>query len=164
MPKYRNYAHGNRAGNDVRIAGSRAGAVVVPRPSKAVLRAGSAAPPVATEAQTQKAIIDFIGWACPTCYAFAVPNAAKRTKGGRAGNAVPGLRKGVYDVCIVAPGQRVYFIEVKRHGKGVKVSQDQKDFAEAMRARDVPTVVAYDLEDAMYFLQEFHLVLNRNSR
>lgn len=62
----------------------------------------------------QQAIVEGINTFCPDCYAFAVPNAARRTAGGRAGNAVPGLRRGVFDLCIHGPWQRVFYMEVKK--------------------------------------------------
>jgi hypothetical protein len=88
---------------------------------------------------------------------FAVPNAAVRRKGGRAGNAVPGLMKGVHDLCIVAPGQRVFFIEVKRLVTQT-MSEDQIVFAAKMRARDVPTACVASVDQAYEYLVEWGLV------
>lgn len=58
---------------------------------------------------------------------FAIPNASRRTHGGHAGNAVPGLRKGVPDLMIVGQG-RAYFIEVKTPSG--KLSPEQSEWAD----------------------------------
>jgi hypothetical protein len=55
---------------------------------------------------------------------FACPNAARRTVGGRAANAVAGLRAGVPDLILVGQG-RCYFIEVKAEKGRLSPAQDE---------------------------------------
>jgi len=114
------------------------------------------------EKDIQKAIVNYITYACPSVLVFAVPNGSIRTAGGRAGNAVPGLLPGVADLCLIGPGQRVWFIEVKRPGG--KISQAQKEFWTSCRARDIPYDVVYSLDEAMATLHEWGLILNDNRR
>ena len=118
--------------------------------------------PVPYEKDIQKAIVDYISYACPSVLVFAVPNGAIRSAGGRAGNAVPGLRPGVADLCMIGPGQRVWFIEVKRPGG--KISQAQKEFWTSCRARDVPYDVVYSLDEAIDTLSNWGLILSDNRR
>jgi hypothetical protein len=80
---------------------------------------------VPLERDVQKAIVDWLNFVLPKTYrVFAIPNAARRMKGGRAGNAAPGLRKGVPDLCIVGEG-RTAFIEVKRPGGKLRDEQSE---------------------------------------
>lgn len=55
----------------------------------------------------QKSICDWIAAVAPTVICYAVPNASRRTAGGRASNAVPGLREGVWDLALVLPAKTV---------------------------------------------------------
>ena len=108
-----------------------------------------------TENEVQKAIVDWISWKCPLVYCFAVPNKAVRTRTGRAGNACPGLRPGVPDMCLLAPGQRVYMIEVKR--KGGVLSDVQKQEIPKIQSRDVPVAVVYSLDEAIKVITRWGL-------
>ena len=65
------------------------------------------------ESAIQRAIVDYLAAVAPDIFLYAVPNASTRRKGGRAGNAVAGLRKGVPDLGLVLPGGRAAFIECK---------------------------------------------------
>lgn len=56
----------------------------------------------------------------------AIPNGCIRTEGGRAGNAVPGLLKGVPDLLIFGQGCG-YFMEVK--SATGKLSPHQREFS-----------------------------------
>ena len=97
------------------------------------------------EDEAQSDIIALIGWIAPSVIAFAIPNKATRTKGGRAGNAVPGLRKGVWDIGMILPldcdfpGYTAY-CEVK--SSNGSLSHEQKDFREILIGRDIPNFIA----------------------
>jgi len=85
-----------------------------------------ARPTPITEAALQRAIVQYLDAVLlPSYRAFAIPNAAPRTRTGHASNAVAGLRKGVPDLAIVG-GSKVYFIEVKTP-RGV-LSDEQSEF------------------------------------
>lgn len=106
-----------------------------------------------TEDEIQHAIVDWIAWKCPRVYCFAVPNKALRTARGRASNACPGLRPGVPDLCILAPGQRAYMIEVKR--KGGYLSDVQKEEIPKIQSRDIPVAVVYSLDEAIHAIRQW---------
>jgi hypothetical protein len=76
---------------------------------------------------------------------FACPNAARRTKGGHAANAVPGLRPGVPDLLIAGPEGITYYIEVKRPGG--RLSPAQEDWTSWLWSNNCPCAVVYGLED-----------------
>jgi len=81
-----------------------------------------------TENDIQRAIVEYLeAVLCPSYRAFAIPNASRRTKGGKAANAVPGLRPGVPDLGIAGEG-RIFFLEVKRDQKA-SLSDAQHEWA-----------------------------------
>lgn len=113
------------------------------------------------EGSIQKSICDYIAAVAPAVILYAVPNASRRTAGGRAANAVPGLRKGVFDLALVLPpgaglagrlGGRAAFIEVKtRNGA---LTEDQREFRSLLTANCVPHCVARSIEDVRAFFAE----------
>lgn len=106
------------------------------------------------EEKIQASIVSYIETVAPTVLCYAVPNASRRTFGGNASNAVPGMRKGVFDLALVLPpgsgpagslGGHAAFIEVKTRS-GV-LSDDQKAFQSALIQMGVPYVVARSIDD-----------------
>lgn len=99
----------------------------------------------------QRGIIDYIAWTVPGATVGAIPNAASRTRTGRASNFVPGLRKGAFDLFVILPPRegelngRVVFIEVKC-GDNV-LSADQQDFQDILTRARIPHCVAYSIDD-----------------
>lgn len=118
------------------------------------------------EDQIQAAIVDWIAAVAPAVICYAVPNASRRTRGGRASNAVPGLRKGVFDLALVLPPGAVHmtlsygpapaFIEVKT-AKG-KLSLEQRAFRAALLQIGVPFCVATSIDDVRDFFKEIGVV------
>lgn len=110
----------------------------------------------------QKSIIDWIATVAPAVIVYAVPNSSVRTKSGRASNAVPGLRKGVFDLALVLPpgfvnmtvsyGPTPAFIECKT--KTGVLSKDQKAFRAALIQADVPFCEARSIDDVRAFFKE----------
>jgi hypothetical protein len=72
----------------------------------------------------QKTIVAWLEAVVPGVFVFAIPNAARRGPGQRAGNAVPGLKKGMPDLCFLYD-ERAFFVEVKTADG--KLSQVQVD-------------------------------------
>lgn len=103
------------------------------------------------EDRIQAAIVDWIAAVAPAVICYAVPNASRRGAGGRASNAVPGLRKGVFDLALVFQARTQYglprpaFIEVKTD-KG-ELSDDQKAFRGALVQMGVLHTVARSIDD-----------------
>ena len=65
------------------------------------------------EEKIQAASIDYLRAALRDHLVFAIPNAARRTAHGKAGNAVPGLMPGMPDLGICLLHGRILFLEVK---------------------------------------------------
>jgi hypothetical protein len=107
------------------------------------------------ESQIQRAIVDWITVVAPDVIVFAIPNSSTRKPGGRAGNAVPGLRKGVFDLGLILPrgsgniagrlGGLTAYIEVKTD-KG-ELSDDQIEFRRTLITRSVPHCIARSIDD-----------------
>jgi hypothetical protein len=110
----------------------------------------------------QQSIVDWIAVVAPAVICYACPNAARRTASGRASNAVPGLRRGVFDLALVLPpgfvnmtvsyGPTPAFIECKT--KTGVLSNDQKAFRAALIQADVPFCEARSIDDVRAFFKE----------
>lgn len=98
----------------------------------------------------QQAIVDYLALVTPETLVWAVPNAARRSKGGKAGNAVPGLRKGVHDLSLLFKDGRFATIEVKT-ATGV-LSDEQADFGDEVVRRKAYWCIARSVDDARKFL------------
>ena len=99
------------------------------------------------EADIQREIVRYIEILAPAVLVFAIPNAASRTRTGRASNAVAGLKKGVFDLGLILPGQvgAVAFIEVKTT-RG-KLSAEQQHFQDVLIRNRVRHCVARTIDD-----------------
>jgi VRR-NUC domain len=106
----------------------------------------------AREHDIQAAIVGYIQAVCPRAVLWAVPNAARRHPSGHAGNAVPGLRKGVFDLSLILPDGRFAAIEVK--AAGGKLSAEQYEFGIELAFRGVAFCVARSVEDVRDFLAQ----------
>jgi hypothetical protein len=110
-----------------------------------------------TENDIQRAIVEYLNAVLfPTHRVFAIPNAARRGKGGHATNGVPGLRAGVPDLQIVGRG-RVYFIEVKRDANA-RLSPAQDEFAEWCVCTGVPWVRAESVDHVRQALIQWGII------
>ena len=65
------------------------------------------------EDRVQREVIAFLAAVLPHALLFAIPNGARRTKGGKAANAVPGLLPGAPDLAVCLPHGRVLWVECK---------------------------------------------------
>lgn len=97
------------------------------------------------EGRIQKTLVAWLEAVVPNVFVFAIPNAARRTKGGRAGNAVPGLKAGMPDLCFFY-GARPYFVEVKVPG-GKGLSKAQVDCHRELLDREIDVTSATSIED-----------------
>jgi hypothetical protein len=108
---------------------------------------------VRPEDKVQKTIITYIEAVVPNVLVFAIPNASRRRKGGRAGNAVPGLKAGMPDLCFFY-GARPYFVEVKVPG-GKGLSQVQIDCHRELLDREIDVTSATSIEDVREALADW---------
>jgi len=91
--------------------------------------------------------------ASPDVYVFAIPNAAKRTPMLAARMKAEGLRAGVADLCVMLPGGKAAWLELK-DGAG-KQSAAQKNFEEICDRLGHDYAVARNLNDAIIFLKDW---------
>ncbi|WP_372711956.1 VRR-NUC domain-containing protein [Hyphomicrobium sp.] len=105
------------------------------------------------EAAIQGAIVEYLDAVLTSAHrCFAVPNASRRTKSGRASNAVPGLRKGVPDLQIVGRG-KVYFVEVKT-ARGTP-SDEQEEWLAWCTVNSTPWCIARSVDDVRVALNHW---------
>lgn len=105
------------------------------------------------EDKIQAAICDYIAMVAPDVICYAVPNAARRTRGGRAANAVPGLTAGVPDLALVLPGGRAAFVEVKT-ATGT-LTKAQHDFTARLAAAGIPWRTARSIDEVRLALRDW---------
>lgn len=110
---------------------------------------------VMNEAAIQRSIVDYLRAVLRKDYrCFAIPNAAQRTRGGRAANAVAGLTAGVPDLAIVGRGE-VFFIEVKTpHGI---FSDGQEEFLAWCAIGGTSFCVARSIDDVRIALSQWNI-------
>lgn len=113
------------------------------------------------EANIQAAIFQYVRAVAPDVLIFAVPNGGLRAKAEAARLKWTGVVAGVPDLCLVLPGGRACFIEVKT-AKGV-LSADQKAMRLRLIRMGVPCVTARSVEDVRAWLQAWG-VLTRESK
>jgi hypothetical protein len=125
------------------------------RRTKVPSRGFSAAANNLSEAAIQRSIIAFIEAVVPRVLVYAIPMAARRTTAGRATNAVPGLRKGVFDLCLCTSGGFVAFIEVKT-AKG-QLSKDQEEIRGKFVSLGTPHAVVRSIDDVRAALAHWNI-------
>lgn len=114
-----------------------------------------------SEDQIQAAIVDWIALVAPAVICYAVPNASRRAQGARASNAVPGLRKGVWDLALIIPACGMglpVFIEVKTPDAIKKphrgLSPEQQQFELDLIRMGVPHEVCCSVDGVREFFRE----------
>ncbi len=109
------------------------------------------------EDSIQADIIGFLRAVLPPneAMAYANPNASRRTEGGRAGNAVPGLTPGIPDLSIVIRNGRIFYFEVK--AKDGKLSEAQQRMMDRLETMGVPAMVVRSIEDVRAALADWKI-------
>jgi hypothetical protein len=97
------------------------------------------------EARIQASIFDWAGIAAPDVLIFAIPNGGLRSKGEAARLKWTGVVAGIPDLAVVAPGGRLFFIEVKAPGNSL--SESQKAMVDRLTALRVPFALARSIDD-----------------
>jgi hypothetical protein len=97
------------------------------------------------EDRAQSEIFTLLAWLAPSVVAYAIPNSSRRTRTGKASNAVPGLRPGVWDIAMILPMDcdwpgRTAYCEVK--AATGRLSKEQVEFGAMLESRGVPHFIA----------------------
>jgi hypothetical protein len=110
-----------------------------------------------SEHQIQVLVIEYISSASKNgCFAIACANAGKRSMYTGRRMVAEGLTAGVADLCVLLPGGRVGWLELKT-AKG-RQSIAQKGFAARCRRLDHPYAVAHDFDEAVEILKSWGAV------
>lgn len=122
-----------------------------------VARAGSSGAAkkllIVSEHDLQRQIIQYVETVVPRALIFAVPNSSVRTHGGRPGNLVPGLKAGIFDLCLVCPGGFVGFIEVKTANG--RLRKEQEEIRGRFVSLGTPHAVVRSIDDVRAALEHW---------
>jgi hypothetical protein len=99
----------------------------------------------ASEKITQAALVSYVRNVIANGMVIAIPNAAPRTRTGRAANGVPGLTKGASDLLVILPNKTL-FVEVKTETG--KLRSEQRDFGMQVSALGHNWCVWRSIDDA----------------
>lgn len=98
------------------------------------------------ETKIQFAVLEFIRAVAPDCFVFHIANGGYRTPAEAARFRWQGVVAGVPDLCLVAPGGRVHFIEVKTPGGSLSAAQ--REIHEILARLGAPVAIARGVDDA----------------
>lgn len=105
----------------------------------------------------QASIFSYLCAVLPNCFVHAIPNASRRSAGGSATNAVPGLVPGVPDLlCVEAGGGRVLYLEVKTPNG--RLLPSQCDVLRRLDDLDIAYAIVRSVDDAREALARFRFV------
>jgi hypothetical protein len=99
------------------------------------------------ESDLQTAIVQALTYAFPQAYVFHPANGGKRNKFEAANLKRQGVRAGVADLCVMLPGGKVGFIEIKTE-RG-RLSPLQRAFADLCKSHGFPHCIARSIDDAI---------------
>jgi len=102
------------------------------------------------EHDLQKQVLEIIALK-GRCYVFAIPNAAKRSPAMAARMKAEGLMAGIADLCVMLPGGRAGWLELKTAAG--RQSETQKDFEFICDAFDHPYALVRTLDEAIAVLK-----------
>jgi len=108
-----------------------------------------------SEHQIQVALFDWLAWAYPGVYTYAVPNAAKRSPKLAVYLKKEGLRAGVPDVVICRPagGYAGMYLELK--SENGSVTDEQKKALLKLATEGYAAAVAFDLDTARTLIDTY---------
>lgn len=109
-----------------------------------------------TEHALQVRVLEIIniGKAHPDIFAFAIPNAARRSFQMAMKMKAEGLMAGVADICIMLPEAKSAWLELKKR-KGGRQSEHQKGFEARCQRLNHPYALARTLDEAVAALHRW---------
>ena len=114
----------------------------------------------ASEAEEQRAVIEYCRWKYPNILIFHIPNGGSRDAREAHNLKLQGVVAGVPDLCvpIARRGYHGLYIEMKREGKGARVSENQREVLAYLEKRGYLAKVCYGATAAIklidYYLGE----------
>jgi hypothetical protein len=106
---------------------------------------------IPSEHALQKAVAGFLqAVLCAPYYWTAIDHAARVSPRQGADRKRRGVKRGIADFLVMAPGPRVLWIELKRDTKAAKQSDEQIDFEEAQRACGADYVICRSVQDVQF--------------
>lgn len=106
-----------------------------------------------SEHDLQKQVLAYISLKGNHVFAFAIPNAAKRTPATAARMRAEGLMPGVADLCVMLPAGQVRWLELKA-ARG-RQSPEQEMFEEVCEVLGHCYAVARTLDEAIAILKSW---------
>jgi len=104
--------------------------------------------PIPSEHALQKAVAEFLGHVlCAPYYWTGIDHAARISPRQGADRKARGVKKGIADFLIMAPGPRVLWIEMKRDTKSAKQTDEQIEFEAAQLACLASYVICRSVQD-----------------
>jgi hypothetical protein len=97
------------------------------------------------EARIQAAIVEWVRIAAAGVLIFAVPNGGLRSKAEAARMKWTGTVAGIPDLCVIAPGGRAFFLEVKTSNG--RLSDDQLAIVDALSKLGAPFRTVRSIDD-----------------
>lgn len=111
----------------------------------------------ASEAEEQRAVIDYCRWKHPDVLIFHIPNGGSRDAREAHNLKLQGVVPGVPDLCMPVPkkGYHGLYIEMKRSGKGARVSENQKEILAYLQSQGYVAKVCYGATEAINTINEY---------
>jgi VRR-NUC domain len=107
------------------------------------------------EARLQAAIVEYVRAVAPDVLVFHVPNGGLRTPAEAARMRWQGVVAGVPDLCLIAPGGRAFFLEVKTE-RG-SLSSAQRDVHGWLTALGTGPAVVRSIDDVHRAFQAWQI-------
>lgn len=105
------------------------------------------------ETRLHSAVVRFLRTVAPQCVTFHIANGGKRSPETARLMKALGVLPGVFDLCLLAPGARVFFLECKA-GAG-HLSESQREFQCELIRLGIPYAEVRSLEDVRTALAQW---------
>ena len=103
---------------------------------------------IPSEHALQKAVADYLNWTLAVPYYWTgIDHAARVSPRQGADRKRRGIKKGIADFLVMAPGPRVLWIEMKRDTKAARQSAEQMDFEAAQLSVGASYVICRSVQD-----------------
>jgi hypothetical protein len=98
------------------------------------------------------AALKYLRFVCPDCLVYHVPNGEHRSKETGRKLKAAGVMPGVFDLVMIGPDGRHFYLEAK--SQTGRLSESQETFKSELIVRGVPYVVFRNLADIETFVQQ----------